>query len=102
MDAVEITLPRGIFAEGQWHRIAWLRPLSGRDETFLGDEGRVLPPALRTTALLSRCVQRLGALPRVTPDSVRALTIGDRGALLLSLRRLTLGDTLSCIVVCAN
>jgi hypothetical protein len=102
MDAVEVTLPRGIFAEGQWHRTARLRPLSGRDEAFLGEEGRVLPPALRATALLSRCVERLGALLRVTPESVSNLTIGDREALLLSLRRLTLGDVLSCVVVCAN
>ncbi len=102
MDAVEVTLPRGILAEGQWHRTAWLRPLSGRDEAFLGEEGRVLPAALRATALLSRCVRRMGPLSRVTPESVRALTIGDREALLLSLRRLTLGDTLSCVVVCTN
>jgi len=38
----------------------------------------------------------------VTSDDVRSLTVGDREALLLHLRRLTLGDRLDCLVNCSH
>lgn len=100
MEFAEVELPGGIRLEGSWRRDAVLRPLAGRDEAFLLQEGRALTPAARTTAVLARCLSRIGSVSRVTPDISRSLIIGDREALLLHLRRLTLGEKISCLLKC--
>jgi len=92
MRCVEVELPGGMRFEDGWRRDAALRPLSGDDEVSLLEEGRALPMAARATAVLQRCITRVGSLGPVTPDHVRRLSVGDREALLLHLRRLTLGD----------
>jgi hypothetical protein len=97
-----ITLPGGCWIGGTRHREAGLRPINGSDEDFLLDAGSLLPPAHRTTALLARCLERLGPAGPVTPETVRSLTVGDREALLLHLRLLTLGDRLQGVVDCPN
>ncbi|HEV2098273.1 MAG TPA: hypothetical protein VGR45_05035 [Stellaceae bacterium] len=102
MDAIEIRLPAGIPSRQGWRRDAALRPLSGRDEMFLAEEGAALAPAARASALLTRCLDRLGPCTAVTLDNVRALTVGDRDALLLHLRRLTFGDRMILELVCPN
>jgi hypothetical protein len=100
MDFADVELPGGIRLEGNWRRDAVLRPLVGRDEEFLLQHGRALSPAARTTAVLARCLSRLGPVSRITPDIARSLTVGDREALLLQLRRLTLGEKMSCLLKC--
>ena len=99
---VTITLPGGCWLDGECHREAALRSLTGGDEAFLLEAGEALFPAQRTTTLLGRCLTRLGPLNPVTPDAVRNLTVGDREALLLHLRRLTLGDRLQCVLSCPD
>jgi hypothetical protein len=74
--------------------------LSGHDEAFLLEESSGTSMAARTTAILSRCVTRLGPLTTITAEHIRSLVIGDREALLLHLRRLTLGETISCMLAC--
>lgn len=100
MDGVEVELPGGIRLEGSWRRDAVLRPLAGCDEAFLLQQGRALSPASRTTAMLARCLRGLGPLSTVTADVAKSLSVGDREALLLHLRRLTLGETMSCVLTC--
>jgi hypothetical protein len=100
MRAVEVTLPGGLALDGGWNRTALLRPLCGRDEAFLEEEAQRLAPAARTTHLLARCLDALGSIAPVSEASVRSLTVGDRDALLLHLRRLTLGERISCVVTC--
>ncbi len=102
MDAVTVGLPGGLRLDGTWHRDAVLRPLSGRDEVFLLQQGDALSVASRTTALLARCLCNLGTLSAVTADITRCLTIGDREALLLHLRRLTFGEKISCVLPCPD
>jgi len=94
-----VTLPHGMRVGSEWRRDARLRALTGAEEEFLADEGAVLPPVERTTALLARCVERLGGAD-VSAESIEALALGDREALLLQLRRLTFGDTLAAVVSC--
>lgn len=102
MNGVGVELPRGHSIDGVRHREAVLRPLTGEDESLLFDAGEALLPVERTTAILARCVIRLGPLDEVTTDAVRSLTVGDREALLLHIRRLTLGERLQCVLRCPD
>jgi hypothetical protein len=100
MDFANVEMPGGIRLERDWRRDAVLRPLTGRDEAFLQQHGGALTPAARTTAILARCLCRLGPISTVTTDLARSLSVGDREALLLHLRRLTLGARMSCVLKC--
>src|ERR1700733_1838743 len=100
MEYADVQLPVGVPLDGSWRRDAVLRQLTGRDEAFLLEQGRNLTLAALTTAMLARCVCRLGSISPVTPEAVRALSVGDREALLLHLRRLTLGEGMSCVLGC--
>lgn len=101
-ETVTITLPGGLWVEGTCHRETTLRPLTGADEASLLESGEGLSPAYRTTMLLARCLTNLGPLSPPTTESVRSLTVGDREALLLHLRRLTLGERLLCVLSCPH
>ncbi len=101
-NAVTITLPRGLWLDGIRHREATLRSLNGDDEAFVLETDGSLLPVERTTALLARCLTHLGALSPVTTETVASLTAGDREALLLHLRRLTLGERLQCVLSCPD
>jgi hypothetical protein len=98
--ALDVLLPGGLWVGGERRRDAALRPLNGEDEAFMLDESSALAPALRVTALLERCLVRLGPHEPVGADAVRELGAGDRQALLLHLRRLTFGERLECVLAC--
>jgi hypothetical protein len=92
-------LPGGLVGDdGVVHREAEFVPLSGREEELLADR-RGESPAARVTAVLARCVRRIGAV-EVTPAVARRLLVADRQFLLMKLREATFGDrvagTLSC------
>lgn len=100
--AATVTLPVGLWINGECHRKAELQPLTGTDEAFHAEQGRTLMPAQRTTAQLTSSLARLGSIDKITQQVVRSLAIGDREALLLHLRRLALGDRLQCLVECPS
>src|SRR5262249_52009213 len=100
MDFADVEIPGGIRLEGGWRRDAVLRPLAGRDEAFLLQQASALTPAARATAILARCLRRLGPVSTVTTGLAGSLSVGDREALLLHLRRLTLGERMSCVLGC--
>jgi hypothetical protein len=100
--AVAVTLPGGYWLDDGCYREARLRPVDSSDQDFLlGAEDHLLP-AHRVTALLVRCIERLGPTGPVAAEAVRSLTVGDREALLLHLRRLSLGDRLQGVVDCPD
>jgi len=92
-------LPNGYWEGGALWREAHLRELNGSDHIFLLEQCRELLPAHWTTELLTRSVVKLGPHD-ATRESIRSLTVGDREALLLQLRRLMLGDRLACVISC--
>lgn len=100
MSTAAIVLPAGFWLDAVHHREVELRPLTGEDEAFLLETGAAHPPARRTTLLLSRCLKRLGPWEPVPAEAVRSLCVGDREALLLHLRRLSLGDRLQGVLRC--
>ena len=100
----QVTLPGGLWLGGVHHRQAELLPVAGADEVLLAEE-RFASPARRVTRLLGRCVRRIGRIGGLEPvgeETVRALTVGDREALLLHLRRLTLGEVMPCVLACPD
>jgi uncharacterized protein (UPF0212 family) len=100
MELAAITLPGGLWRNGACQREAVLRPLTGEDELFLHEQTRHESPARRATALLGRCVVRLGPDSPPGREALRALTVGDREALLLNIRRLTFGEVLEGRLTC--
>lgn len=92
------TLPGGYPTGGECHHEVIIRPLTGREEELL--TAAQDPPAEQVTDVLARCVQRIGNVDTITPETVRELLVADRQFLMLRLRVLTFGDrvqgTLSC------
>src|SRR5687767_8230456 len=94
------TLPAGLWRNDTHYREAGLRPLTGEDALFLLEAAGRLLPAERTTVLLARCVSQVAGQSPVTLELVRMLAVGDREALLLHLRRLTLGERIQSVARC--
>jgi hypothetical protein len=99
-NSVAITIPGGYCANGGRWREVHMRPLTGADHLFLIEECDGLLPVQWVTEALTRCITRLGPHEPVTREAVRSLTVGDREALLLHLRRLTSGNRLRCLLTC--
>jgi hypothetical protein len=98
-----VSLPGGAWHHGTCHRDAIVHAVTGADEMALIDGVDALPFAPRVTALLGRCVERVGTIDdEPVEETVRNLTIGDREALLLHLRRLTFGDRIDCLLACPD
>lgn len=96
-----VTLPGGVSRGEDVPTAAAVRSLCGHDEEWLVTGGASLPGAERTTALLARTVQRLGT-EQASADTVRALTVGDREALLWGVRRATAGPRVDLVVTCGG
>ena len=94
-----VRLPGGALVGGRRCGAALVRSLNGSDEAFLAEAGSAMLPAPRATELLARLVLRLGhRQPGI--DALRALSVGDREALLLNVLRLSVGPRLDCCVDC--
>jgi hypothetical protein len=102
MQTIEVTMPGGMAVGDRWYRTARLRSLSGHDEAFLMEEASALTPAARPTELLVRCLERLGPTAPIDARAIQSLAIGDREALLLHLRRLTLGESIAGVLSCPH
>lgn len=90
----DVTLPCGYEQGGRWNRAVRLRPWSARDEIRFHEEAESTAAA-QVTALLAAClIEPHGAA------FARSLAAGDRVALVLQLRRLTLGDRMPCVAEC--
>jgi len=95
-----VPLPHGLWRDGERQSDAELRPLAGADEAFLLEAGNGLSRAETVSLLLSRCVRRIGGIEAARIDDIRDLTVGDREALLLHLRRLSFGERISSVTRC--
>jgi hypothetical protein len=100
--SLAVEIPGGYWVDGIRCREAHLRELTGEDHASLIEEAGTLLPAEWATEALVRCLSRLGPCEPVTREAVRSLTVGDREALLLQLRRATWGDRLQCVLTCPS
>ena len=96
-------LPGGyVDGEGMVHREVELAPVTGFDEELLDSIGPAVCSAQVVTALLSRCLKRVGNHSPVTTAIVRDLLINDRDFLMWKLRELTLGKRVRAMIVCGD
>jgi hypothetical protein len=91
-------LPGGLVDDvGTVHDEVELRGLSGREEELLASGGS---GAALVTAVLSRCVQRIGGIREVDAGVARRLLVADRQFILLKLREATFGEQVQGTVRC--
>jgi hypothetical protein len=98
--SVTIALPNGFSVDGAHSREASLRELTGEEQRALAEDCQALPAAAWTTEVLARCVTRLGSLAGPDRPALRALTVGDRDALLLHLHKMSFGESIQCEARC--
>lgn len=96
--AIEVRLPAGLWRDGRRHDVAVVRaPELGEELPRLG-----ALPAERATQLVALCVDRIGQVAPIGLDDARELTVGDREAIALHVRRLVAGEELPCVLGCPN
>ena len=98
-----LMLPGGYVDEaGVVSRDVELAPVTGFDEELLDSVGPAVSTAAVVTALLSKCVKRIGRVHSAPIPLVRDLVVGDREYLMLRLRELTLGKRINAVLRCGN
>lgn len=102
LPGVVVEMPGGVWRNGARRRDARLRALDARRAVAFAEDPTPCPPVVFATRLLAHCLAELAGQSPVTEDSVRALTAGDREALLLHFHRLTFGDRIDLAVVCPS
>lgn len=96
-------LPGGYLDErGELHREVRLAELNGHDEESLAHAAPGTAAAAAVTALLARCVARVGSIERVDEALVRDLLVCDRDYLVLCLRSLAFGRRIDAVLECRN
>lgn len=99
MHARTCVLPGGwVDATGVLHREVVFSALTGRDEALLADAAR--NRAAQITAVLTRCIQRIGTVSPVSESIVHNLLVADRDFLLLKLREATFGSRVQGTLPC--
>lgn len=100
MKTYAVILPNGFSINGRRYQNAELRVPNGKDEIFVKELFPGISAVKRIIFLLSRCLVELGPKKVVGDDDIRSLTLGDRDALLLHLRRITYGEKIESIIAC--
>lgn len=101
--AEHFTMPGGyVDDDGVRHDEVELAPVTGFEEELLDSVGPQSCSARVVTALLCRCLRRVGTLAPVTTSLVRDLLVSDREFLILKLREITLGKKLKAVLVCGD
>jgi hypothetical protein len=88
--------------DGQVHRDATLRKMTGRDEAVMADKRNRSNGARMITELLGNCLVRLGTLDRPGASAAQRLYSADRHFLLVKLREITFGPEMAATYSCAT
>jgi len=99
-----VKLPLGYYDKetDTWYRYADIREMTGRDEERMSDPKNKRNGGKILTALLASCVTSIGPIKVVTEEMIRQLTIGDRDLLLLRIRQLSFGNSVSMTLTCPS
>jgi len=103
MDNSLVSIPHGLEYKGDVIHYAQLRKMNGYDEQYLTNAGKNIPVSILVTKFLSRLLKFEKDSEKIRSNNeemVRNLSIGDRVALMLQVRRLTFGDIMQCVLAC--
>jgi hypothetical protein len=93
-------IPNGFPLGDFWVRQAEIRQLNGYDEQLLAQTSS-LSPFFRTTLLLERVVTFGELTVKLEPhETIRNLTLGDRIALILQVRKAVFGEKIQAVLKC--
>ena len=99
----EFELPIGYEdADGQVHRTAMLRKMTGRDEAVMADKRSRANGARMITELLAGCLVRLGSIEKPGAKVTQQMFSADRHFLLVKLREVTFGEEMQATYSCAT
>jgi hypothetical protein len=97
----EFELPVGYEdQDGQVHRTAALRKMTGRDEAIMADKRNRSNGARLITELLGSCLVRLGGITSPGVKVAQELLSADRHFLLVKLREITFGPEMQATYSC--
>lgn len=82
---------------GKIHNLCEISEMLGSDEEAITDKKVASNPAGVITTLLSRKIVKLGDIERVTPAMVKSMYTADRDAILLGIRKLSLGNEMKFV-----
>src|SRR5258708_1263752 len=97
---IEVTLPHGRWKQGRCVRQGRVRAIPEGAPDLSENLAEHALPIRRVSALLERCVTISESLEQDEPDWTGELSLGDREALLLHIRRLTFGGRIPCTLQC--
>jgi len=98
----EVSLPIGYAdSEGNTHRHAALRKMTGREEAILADRRFQNNGGKLVTELLYSCLVRVSDLSKLDRNVISGMYSADRNYLLLKLRNLTFGSDLETSYTCS-
>lgn len=100
MEQVTVAIHRGIPSQtksGQWIKSATIRNMTGSDEQKMAD----ILPSLPLHSKVAKLLATMTCFEEGQPEAmIRKMSLGDRVALLLNVRKLMIGDTISCTADC--
>ena len=94
-----IELPAGYIHDGELHSTSVVREMRGHEEDILAGKGSIVS---RLNVVIGNCLECLGSISdkSVLKKAAYELTAGDRMAILIAIRRISLGDYYDCKVTC--
>jgi len=94
-----IELPAGYIHEGELYTTAVVREMRGHEEDLLAAKGSIV---VRLNAIIGNCLVQLGSIgdKSILRRAATSLTAQDRMAVILAIRRASLGDFYDCTVTC--
>lgn len=97
-------LPTGYLdADGQIHKEAWVREMTGEEEDIL--TARKVKIHQRMNQILEKCVTQIGSFRQADanwPNVIKGLTVSDRLFLMIKIRTVSLGHLFSFKVKCTD
>lgn len=103
MKCLTAEIPHGFQAGPVWIKQVKIRELNGYDEQLIDSFQNFFSP-YKTSLLLERIIMEFSNSPQQLDlhTTIRNLSIGDRIALILHLRKIVFGDVLCCTMKCPH